>query len=366
MSLGAQSPGMWEVLGAAESPSQAWKHVFGEHGERGEYMDGYSEMAMTTRCQEDYKWEEVFDSEDFSSERANMMSHLYNNEQLWVYTNMVAFADHYVLNPEKPFETFLKQKESRPEELPPIFGGVVWKGWEDPQDNAPTTFSEAGIDYVRMECNFGMDEDIGGASNLANSPHRERFCQLAQAAKACQDSKMVPLILLQFPWRDPDISVDYFRSAVTEFASALNEAGVASNQLLFETRPPIGLSAQEERGMSGSERVKLGYDTGTTMFEIFKKAFSNPIAGFCVAGGSTKGDNPTAMEDDTQNAVRQGIRECARTKWNFDFCFWEMGAKLMLQPKVGRLWATNTPAGRDAAREFFSINAKDLADEIKS
>ena len=43
-----------------------------------------------------------------------------------------------------------------------------------------------------------------------------------------------------------------------------------------------------------------------------------------------------AMEDDTQDAVRQGIRKGARTKWGYDICFWEMGAKLMLQPEVGQ------------------------------
>ena len=43
-----------------------------------------------------------------------------------------------------------------------------------------------------------------------------------------------------------------------------------------------------------------------------------------------------------------------------------MGAKLMLQPKVGRLWASQTRAGRDAARELFVVNAEDLADEISA
>ena len=69
------------------------------------------------------------------------------------------------------------------------------------------------------------------------------------------------------------------------------------------------------------------------------------------------------MEDDTQNAVRQGMRQCARRRWGFDVCFWEMGAKLMLQPKVGRLWG-HTQAERDAARELFRVNAEDMAEEI--
>ena len=85
-----------------------------------------------------------------------------------------------------------------------------------------------------------------------------------------------------------------------------------------------------------------------------------------MAGGSTKGDLPQAMEDDTQHAVRQGLRQRAREHWGYDLCFWEMGAKLMLQPKVGRLWASQTRAGRDAARELFVVNAEDLADEISA
>ena len=100
------------------------------------------------------------------------------------------------------------------------------------------------------------------------------------------------------------------------------------------------------------------------MFELIRTAFAGEmIPGFCVAGGSTKGSFPTAMEDDTQNAVRQGIRRRARERWGYEFCFWEMGAKLMLQPKVGRLWG-HTGVERDAARELFRLNARDLAEEI--
>jgi len=72
------------------------------------------------------------------------------------------------------------------------------------------------------------------------------------------------------------------------------------------------------------------------------------------------------MQDDTQDAVRQGIRSKAAEEWGYDLCFWEMGAKLMLQPKVGRLWRHNGQAGRDAARELFCVNARDMADEIKA
>ena len=100
------------------------------------------------------------------------------------------------------------------------------------------------------------------------------------------------------------------------------------------------------------------------MFEVMQEAFDGTtIAGFCVAGGSTKGDLPPAMEDDTQHAVRQGIRHRARERWGYDVCFWEMGAKLMLQPKVGRLWG-HTQAERDAARELFRLNAEDMAREV--
>ena len=69
------------------------------------------------------------------------------------------------------------------------------------------------------------------------------------------------------------------------------------------------------------------------------------------------------MEDDTQNAVRQGIRYLAREYWDYDFCFWEMGAKRMLQPQVGRLWRKGD-GGRNVARRLFCVNAQDMADEI--
>ena len=361
--LGKQS--LWKVLGQTDSPAEAFKTVFGQYGDRGEYMDGYSKQAMITRCREDYKWDEDKD-DDCSKERANMISHLYDNERLWEHVNMVAFAEHYVLDGESPFYTFQKQKQESQQDWP-IFGGVVWSGWEGKNDDNGKllSFSRAGIDYVRLECNFGTDDNIGGKDRLSDSPCRDRFSHLAKSAKACQDLEMVPLILLQFPWRDPDISIAYFREAVKAFASSLNQAGVESRRVLFETRPPIGLSAQEERGLSGTEKVALGLDIGKIMFGVFDECFPNKIAGFCVAGGSTKGEFPTAMEDDTQNAVRQGMRHSARQKWGYDLCFWEMGAKLMLQPKVGRLWGQNTQASRDAARELFCINAQDLADEIQ-
>ena len=48
--------------------------MFGESGERGEYMDGYSESAMFDRCEQDYKWAKKFSPDAFLSERAKMVS----------------------------------------------------------------------------------------------------------------------------------------------------------------------------------------------------------------------------------------------------------------------------------------------------
>lgn len=147
---------------------------------------------------------------------------------------------------------------------------------------------------------------------------------------------------------------------------AAKVAEVDSRQLLLETRPPLAFSAQEERGLKGSTRTALGLEIGLQMFDAIHEAFGAAgIPGFCLAGGSTNGDLPPAMEDDTQNAVRQGIRARAWEQWGYEVCFWEMGAKLMLQPRVGRLWG-HRPAERDAARELFRLNAMDMAEEIMS
>ena len=56
---------------------------------------------------------------------------------------------------------------------------------------------------------------------------------------------------------------------------------------------------------------------------------------------------------------------CALEEWGYDFCFWEMGAKLMLQPEVGQLWGQGGQGGRDAARGVFCLNVRKMADEIK-
>ena len=360
----------------------AWRTIFGAQGERGEYMDAYAPSAMIQRCQEDYQWDNH--NTDLAVERATMMSHLYDKHDLWNNVCMVAFAEHYVLTPtnnnidggalSKPFVTFQRHQTSQQlGKEPPIFGGVVWSDWGSYCDDQEKieTFKNRGIDYVRLECNFGTVQDIGRPTELARNPLlQERFHRLAEAAKACQNHEMVPLLLLQVPWRESGgedcSSKDYFEQAMQCLANALNIAKVEPKRLLLETRPPVGMSAQEERGLSGLDRKTLGFKIGQTMFEVIEKSFSgDTIAGFCVAGGSTKGDNPTAMEDDTQNAVRQGIRQSALKKWNFELCFWEMGAKLMLQPKIGRLWGSNGQAGRDAAREIFRVNAEDLANEIK-
>lgn len=338
-------------------------------------MDGYPARAMAGRCAEDYGWAGAFAAEEFAAERAAMMSRLYNDERLWEHVCMVAFAEHYVLVDDdceagigKPFETFQRQRELvRPHRK--IFSGVVLRDWEAPDvdgiDRKLSDFKEKGVDYVRLECNFGSVEEIGGAARLADDPmFSARFDQLAGVAKRCQDRGLVPLVLLQVPWREPGESSDYFASAVKCFAAALRGANAESRRLLLETRPPVGLSAREERGLSGTDRTSLGLATGRGMFDAIDEAFGgDTIAGFCVAGGSTKGDVPTAMEDDTQDAVRQGIRERARRKWDYDVCFWEMGAKLMLQPEVGRLWGDGG-ARRNAACELFRANAEALAEEI--
>ena len=370
-----QPPRLWELL---EDSERAWSTIFGPDGERGEYMDGYSEQAMLDRCAEDYQWPSKFSPELFASERAKMMSHLYDNAQLWEYVSMVGFAEHYVLGLScdediaKPFDTFRRQQESQPVQQP-IFGGVVLRGWQGDNDSMDAVahriaaLKEEGIEYIRLECNLGSALEIGGAAQLADNIHcSARLSRLAEVARSCQGQEMVPLILLQCPWREPgeEESSAYFRCAVGAFAAAARTAQLETKRVLFETRPPLPLSAQEETRLSATTRRSLGLRTGHEMFEVIRAAFGEEaIPGFCVAGGSTKGELPPAMEDDTQNAVRQGIRQRARKHWGYEVCFWEMGAKLMLQPKVGRLWG-HTQAERDAARELFRLNAKGMADEI--
>lgn len=379
-SSNSSSRSMWHVFGE-KSSRRAFQTIFGDMGDRGEYMDGYSKEAMIDRCKEDYKWERTLSIDEFPSERAHMMSHLYDNDKLWEHVSMVAFAEHYVLAPEtlvisKPFGVFQRQKALQPEEKQ-IFGGVVWKDWEiaceeSVIDQKLMAFRRKEIDYVRLELNFGTVNDIKGPEELSdNKLFYKRFDKLAKAAKGCQEKEMVPVVLLQVPWRDSGVSQDYFDKAVQSFANALLYEGVDPQRLILETRPPIGMSAQSEKGISGSERRSLGYQIGCNMFEAIDSAFTTTLAGFCVAGGSTKGNLPTAMEDDTQNAVRQGMRESAQESWGFSFCFWEMGAKLMLTPKIGRLWASHSndsdagSAGHNAARELFCVNAQDMADEIQ-
>ena len=362
---------LWDMF---EDSSQAWKIVFGADGERGEYMDGYSEQAMLDRCAEDYNWRSKFSPETFPRERANMMSHLFDNAQLWAHVSLVGFAEHYVLNYDddiaKPFDTFQRQKKVQPAQQP-IFGGVVLTGWQDGGmevvEQRIATLRENDIEYIRLECNLGSADEIGGAAQLVdNAMCSARLSQLAKVALVCQSQEVVPLILLQCPWREPgeEESSAYFRQAVEAFATAAKDAKVDMKRVLFEMRPPLTFSAQEEKGLSATTRTSLGLETGRQMFSIMRAAFEgDTIPGFCVAGGSTKGELPPAMCDDTQNAVRQGIRQCAREHWGYELCFWEMGAKLMLQPKVGRLWG-HSQAERDAARELFRLNARDMAEEI--
>ena len=202
-----QSQHLWSILEDTEQV-QAWKTVFGDDGERGEYMDGYSEQAMLDRCVEDYRWRSKFSPELFASQRAKMMSHLYDNQQLWDYVCMVGFADHYVLSVDediaKPFDTFQRQKQAQPAETP-IFGGVVLRGWDivdeggaEAVEKKMCAFKAKGIDYIRLECSLGSPFEIGGAECLPdNSECNRRLCRLAEVARACQRQEMVPLVLLQ-------------------------------------------------------------------------------------------------------------------------------------------------------------------------
>lgn len=343
-------PKLWNVL---EDPAAAFCKVFGKMGERGEYMDGYSKDAMIERCIEDYGWKDA-------SGRVDMMVHLYHSKELWKYTSMVAFAEHYIVEEEnrKPFDTFQVQKQIQAEGEELIFSGVVFREWEDSTEKL-VVFKEQEIDYVRLECNL---QDVTTPSRLADDP---RLIRLAQVSKECQELEMVPLILLQVPWREAgDISKDSFSYVVKGLRRAFGNANVESKRVMLETRPPIGVSAQEEKELGEKARIALGFETGAFMFQDLEDGFgADKIAGFCVAGGSTKGQFPTAMEDDTQNAVRQGMRHQAKKQWGYDLCFWEMGAKLMLQPKVGQLWRQKK---YDASRELFCKNAQALAEEIRA
>jgi len=389
------SRSLWNIFETAESPAQAFRTIFGEHGERGEYMDGYSETAMMDRCLEDYKWNQNDESnqqmDNLALERAAMMSHLYDNDELWKYVCLVAFAEHYVLTSDKqeenllarPLETVLKHQSKRSSETP-IFAGVVFRNWETCEllRSKLNDYKTAGIDYVRLECNLGnKGRDIGPPSKFLLETNndqsiRTRLQRLALVAKECQNCELVPVVLLQVPWREeepPNVSLEYFQEAVQGLVDQMIKYRVDNQKMLFETRPPMGISASKEASLSGPERVALGTNIGRTMLRTIGGALSSsssnkeqpptPFGGFCVAGGSTKGSNPTAMQDDTQNAVRQGMRNEAVALWGFPFCFWEMGAKLMLQPQVGELWGAGE---REKARDLFCANAKALADEIQT
>ena len=63
---------LWHLL-ENQPRTEAWKTIFGANGERGEYMDGYSEEAMFNRCIEDYKWSSKFSLDTVLSERAKMV-----------------------------------------------------------------------------------------------------------------------------------------------------------------------------------------------------------------------------------------------------------------------------------------------------
>ena len=143
------------------------------------------------------------------------MSHLYDNRQLWKYVSLVGFAEHYVLGLSdgsdiaKPFQTFQRQQNLQTAESP-IFSGVVLTGWQDLEagrkvaEQKLASLKESGVDYIRLECNLGSADEIGGAAQLVDSRTcSERLRHLAKIAKACQRQEMVPLVLLQVPWREP-------------------------------------------------------------------------------------------------------------------------------------------------------------------
>jgi hypothetical protein len=187
---------------------------------------------------------------------------------------MVAFSHHYLMdddddgeynnnNNNKAYETFQRQKEQLHQlNLPPIFGGVVWDDWlteeeDDDQEeeevdiinnNLSTLalYKEKGIDYVRIHCNFGDDVIIDGSKDndqlLPPSSNNALFRKLAKATKKCQANELVPLLLLQLPWRVPDAD-DYFHWTMKSIANELQMVGVDCNKVFLETRPPIGISA---------------------------------------------------------------------------------------------------------------------------
>ena len=208
-------PRLWHIL---EEQPQAWNTIFGASGERGEYMDAYGKQAMLDRCMEDYNWGDKFSTREIPAERAHMMSHLYDNAQLWEYVSMVGFAEHYILDltddedVTQPFAVFQKHQGSQPAEKP-IFSGVVFDDWQNVASPAAeqkiAAFKEKGIDYIRLHCNFGSADKIGGAAKLAKSP---LLAQLAEVAHICQKQEMVPLVLIMVPWREPGTdSRDYFK-----------------------------------------------------------------------------------------------------------------------------------------------------------
>eukprot|EP00747_Dinoflagellata_sp_TGD_P088099 gnl/TRDRNA2_/TRDRNA2_163881_c0_seq4.p1 gnl/TRDRNA2_/TRDRNA2_163881_c0~~gnl/TRDRNA2_/TRDRNA2_163881_c0_seq4.p1 ORF type:complete len:248 (-),score=34.47 gnl/TRDRNA2_/TRDRNA2_163881_c0_seq4:60-803(-) len=207
------------------------------------------------------------------------------------------------------------------------------------------------------------------AGPLRGSPHLLHHFQLK--ASRCLRRHMLArwlrdMALIQTPWRQEDAKM-YFQQAINSFANAAKNNNVDTSRVFLETRPPIGVSAVKEKGLDTTERERLGFETGRVMFEAMRQVFGpTGFLGFCVAGGSTSNPQKSpnaAMEDDTQDAVRQGIRKGARAKWGYDVCFWEMGAKLMLQPEVGQKWG-HSKEERDAAQRLFCENAEKLAKEI--
>ena len=146
----------------------------------------------------------------------------------------------------------------------PIFSGVVLTqatvdAGLEAVEHKVAAFRQRGADYIRLECNLGSAREIGEPAQLVDNVRcSARLRRLAEVARVCQRQSMVPLILLQVPWREPgeDSSV-YFRQVVEALASAARDAKVDSKRVLLETRPPLPFSAQEERGLAATARTSL-------------------------------------------------------------------------------------------------------------
>ena len=113
-----------------------------------------------------------------------------------------------------------------------------------------------------MECNIGSVHDIGLAESLfSDDDFVKSFKRLGKSARICQDQEMVPLVLLQMPWRGEEgggleensgtssssTCTNYFEHGIKGFAQGLERNGVDPTKILLKTRPPLGISEEEEK-----------------------------------------------------------------------------------------------------------------------